>query len=444
MAEARNLRNMTIAQTPLLGDENTPLHPSGGGTGFESATPQHQVAFTPNPLATPVPGSHTDLRTPMRDNLKINPATGLPIVGNTPREQRLHVDSAKRALKASFMNLPRPENNFELLVPEDEEEEEVKQGPEIEEDAAERDARLKRQREEEERRALARQSQPVQLGLPRPARVNVEQLMRDLDIGEDEEPTPARRLINAEMASLMYHDSVAHPLPGTNVPGGSVSPYVMPSDEAMALAKSMVHSELATLIGFPSASEEQVKEGLKTLSQSDEVDERVSWAHERQRLAFDPNERKWVDPEQLTPETRVAGYTALLDELREQMTREASRTAKMEKKLGIVLGGYQARANMLAGRLTGAFEELVSAQWQYTSFERLAAGEGAAGPRRVEVLREEVDVLERRERLLQERHAELDRARRDADERVAELEEKLMVEAEALNEAALAEMESGA
>jgi len=36
MMEARNLRNMTMAQTPLLGEENTPLHaPSSGGTGFE-------------------------------------------------------------------------------------------------------------------------------------------------------------------------------------------------------------------------------------------------------------------------------------------------------------------------------------------------------------------------------------------------------------------------
>jgi pre-mRNA-splicing factor CDC5/CEF1 len=57
LTEALNLRNMTVTQTPLLGEENTPLHvaPGGGdaGTGFEGATPRHQYAFTPNPLATP-------------------------------------------------------------------------------------------------------------------------------------------------------------------------------------------------------------------------------------------------------------------------------------------------------------------------------------------------------------------------------------------------------
>ena len=38
LSEARNLRNMTMAQTPLLGEENTPVHTdSQGGTGFEEA-----------------------------------------------------------------------------------------------------------------------------------------------------------------------------------------------------------------------------------------------------------------------------------------------------------------------------------------------------------------------------------------------------------------------
>ena len=96
---------MTMAQTPLLGEENTPIHSGpAGGTGFEGATPRHQVAFTPNPLATPM---H---------------AGGLG-PGATPRSEAGVSSSNKRALKAGFMNLPKPENNFELLVPEDEEEE---------------------------------------------------------------------------------------------------------------------------------------------------------------------------------------------------------------------------------------------------------------------------------------------------------------------------------
>ncbi|KAI6002817.1 pre-mRNA splicing factor component-domain-containing protein [Pisolithus albus] len=453
MMEARNLRNMTIAQTPLLGDENTPLHTTGDGTGFEGATPRHQVAFTPNPLATPrsdgvIDGKSmvgaTPLRTPMRDNLSINPETGMVTGGETPREQRLRTDSAKRALKAGFMSLPKPENNFELLVPEDEEEEPTELVPAIEEDAAQRDARLKRMREEEERKALARRSKVVQLGLPRPARVNVEQLMSNLSLETEDDLAVAKKLINAELSSLILHDSIVHPLPGTNLPGGTVSSYVLPPDEDLARAKSMVHLELATSIGFPAASEAQVKEGLQTLSKSEEVDETCSWAHQRQRLAFNPHSRIWVDPQSLSAEDRVAGYTTLLKDCREQMTKEDSKTSKIEKKLGITLGGYQVRSKALAKRVTDAFDELVKTKFDYESFSRLASNEAVAGPRRVESLKEEVEILARRERLLQERYAELERARRDAESRVAVLEEKLMEEAEALNEAALAEADVGA
>lgn len=445
---------MTVAQTPLFGEENTPIHIGpGGGGGFEGATPRHQVAFTPNPLATPMHGSvgpdglatprgvgTTPLRTPMRDNLSINSTAGIVTGGGTPREQRLRVDSAKRALKVGLMNLPKPENNFELLVPEDEEEEQTN-GPMTEEDAAERDARLKRMREEEEHRILARRSRPVQLGLPRPARVDVAQLLQDLNIGDDDGLTDARMLINAEVASLLLHDSIAHPLPGTNLPGGTVSTYEMPDDDDLAQAKSQIDLELATAIGFPDATEAQLKEGLITLTNNEEQDESISWAHVRQRLTFDNNRRTWVDPDTVPLDERIAGYATLLDECREQMSKEASKATKVEKKLGITLGGYEARNKALAKRITDAFDEVVKTKVDYDSFSRLAANESAAGPRRVGTLKEEVEVLQRRERLLQERYAELDRDRREAESRVAVLEEKIMVEAEALNEAALADME---
>ncbi|KAG1751396.1 pre-mRNA splicing factor component-domain-containing protein [Suillus paluster] len=460
MLEARNLRNMTMAQTPLLGDENTPLHVGpGGGTGFESATPRHQVAFTPNPLATPMHGGPGDasatprdgaswgatpLRTPMRDTLSINPATGMP-VGDTPRDNRLRADSAKRALKAGFMSLPKPENNFELLVPEDEDEEVDTTGPMSEEDAAERDARLKRMREEEERQALARRTQVVARGLPRPARVDVEQLMGALNLGEEEDDmAEVRRLVNAEIADLLLHDSIAHPLPGTNIPGGTPSTYQIPPDDDLAAAKSQIHLELASSIGFPDANEAQVKEGLVTLSSSEEVDESASWASVRQRLAFDSASRTWVEPSSLSVEARIAGFTMLLEESRDEMSKEASKASKIEKKLDITLGGYQARSKALSKRVTEAFDDLVRTKVDYESFARLSINEAAAGPRRLEALTEEVDVLSRRERLLQERYAELDRERRDAERRVAALEDKIMAEAEALNEAALAEMEASA
>ncbi|KAF7338529.1 Cell division control protein Cdc5 [Mycena venus] len=439
MAEARNLRNMSMAQTPLLGDENTPLHVGpGGGTGFEGATPRHQVAFTPNPLATPLRAEGLGwLRYPARRWSLGDP--GFTPVGDTPREQRLRANSAKRALKAGFMNLPAPENNFELLVPEEEDEEEGVTGALSEEDAAERDARLKRQREEAERKALGRRSQAVQRGLPRPANIDVGGLLQRLSIdGEDSE---AQRLINQELAELLQHDAIAHPIPGTSRAGGTLSNYEMPADEDVDAAKGLIHLELASAVGFTNTSPEQLREGLLALAKAETPDETVSWASTRQQLTYDADRKIWVEPAVLSAESRVAGYTALLDESREMMGKEAAKAAKAEKKLSVVLGGYLSRSEALSKRITDAFEELQKTKVDYESFSRLQTNENAVGPRRLEALKEEVEKLERRERHLQERYSELEAERRDAQDRVQALEEKMMDDAEALNEAQLAAMD---
>ena len=455
--EARNLRNMTVAQTPLLGDENTPLHvTSSGGTGFEGATPRHQVPFTPNPLATPLQGitdgsetprigiSATPLRTPLRDNLSINPED-YSTTGETPREYRQRMSSEKRTLKAGFMNLPKPENNFELLVPDEEEAEGVDAEAVLSiEDAAERDAKLKRMKEEEERKALARRSQAVQRGLPRPATVDVTSLLTKLNM-EDESDDPtmsaAQRLVNLELVELLQHDSVAHPLPGTTRPGSTVSSYVLPDDEAIDLASEQIHLELATLVGFPSATPVQIKEGLVKLAKMESIPQEDSWASIRKTLAYDPSTQTWVEPSTLDEETRIAGYTTLLDEKREFMVKEANKAAKSEKKLGVTLGGYQMRAQTLAKRITTAFDELQKSKIEHEAFSRLRVNETAVGPRRVDTLREEVQKLEHKEKMLQIRYGELVSEKEEAERRIADLEDKVMAEAEAINEAQLAAME---
>ncbi|KAF7984082.1 hypothetical protein HWV62_17648 [Athelia sp. TMB] len=459
MAEARNLRNMSMVQTPLLGDENTPLHVNpSGGTGFEGATPRHQVAFTPNPLATPLHGgasdisatprtdgksgvSATPLRTPMRDNLSINAGDGYSSIGDTPRENRLRQNSAKRALKAGFMSLPKPENNFELEVPEDDEGDEEGQVPLSEEDAAERDARIRRLQEEEQRKALARRSQAVQQGLPRPPNVDVEQLLQSLAISHEPTSSEVQRLVDAELVQLLLHDSIAHPVPGTSRAGGSQSAYAIPSDGDLHDAKSLIQAELAASLGFPNANEEQIRQGLRVLSQSEEVDDSTSWAHIRQQLTFDAESKVWTEPSQLSLPQRLSGYTALLDDSRDMMTKEANKAAKTEKKLTVTLRGYQVRSQALGKRITEAFDQLQKTHIDLQSFSQLRVNESVAGPRRVANLKEEVASLERRERMLQERYAELDSERKDSETRVAALEERVMAEAEALNDAALAEME---
>lgn len=460
MMEARNLRNMTLAQTPLLGEENTPMHVApGGGTGFEGATPRHQVAFTPNPLATPrnteaeVPGATprttngtaaTPLRTP-RDNLSIN-TEGYTPVGDTPREQRARTNLAKRSLQEGFKNLPAPENNFELLVPDaDEGGEELGEAQISEEDAAERDARLKRLHEEEEKKALARRSQSVQQGLPRPANVEIEVLFGRLNVDEGAEEKglkAAQRLINLELVELLRHDSLSFPLPGTTRPGGELSNYEPPRDGDIDAAKVLIRDELEQALGKTTATQHEIEAALTAHTKTLEHDPSISWATRRKQLVFDVSARNWTEPNKLSLEERIAGYTSLLSDNRETISKAASKAAKVEKKLNVVLGGYQNRSQKLIKRITDAFEDLQRTKIESNSFSNLHAHEVVGGPARVASLKEEVDRLERRERDLQARYAELDAARREGIERIGALEERLMAEAEAVNEAALAQLDS--
>jgi len=457
MMEARNLRNMTMAQTPLLGEENTPLHaPSSGGTGFESATPRHNVAFTPNPLVTPLHrevngttstngmADATPLRTPLRDNLSINPEGRSSFPGDTPQEQRARLNAGKRTLKTAFENLPKPENNFELLVPDDE----VEGVPVIkaeltEEDAAERDARLQRQQEEERQKVFTRRSQVVQRGLPRPPNVDVEGLLRHLTLAPSDDPESGRAesLITAELARLLYHDAVSFPIPSTLHPGGTQSSYEMPPDDYVSKAKAEVHLELAKELGFPGASADHVRNGVFAMATADWYSDELSWAHFRRGLVLDPASHQWVSSDGMSDETRTSGYASMLEDYKTAMAREATRAAKVEKKLGITLGGYVSRARDLEKRITDACDELQRAQIDLESFSRLRANESAVGPTRVSTLKEEVERLESRERVLQTEYAELESEKQETESRVVLLEERVMAEAELLNEAALAEME---
>jgi len=148
-----------------------------------------------------------------------------------------------------------------------------------------------------------------------------------------------------------------------------------------------------------------------------------------------------VEATSLNSGSRVAGYSHLLHTSHQLMTKEANKAAKAERKLGVILGGYQQRAQVLSERMAKAFSEMQKAQIDYNSFSCLRENETALGPRRVASLFEEVERLERRESFLQLRYAELQSEKQDSEMRVTILEEKLMADAEVYNELQLAAME---
>ncbi len=67
------------------------------------------------------------------------------------------------------------------------------------------------------------------------------------------------------------------------------------------------------------------------------------------------------------------------------MTTEAKRAAKMEKKMKILLGGYQSRAMGLLKQLSELWDQVEQAHMELHTFQELKKQEDFAIPRRQEV-----------------------------------------------------------
>ena len=70
---------------------------------------------------------------------------------------------------------------------------------------------------------------------------------------------------------------------------------------------------------------------------------------------------------------------------RQLMTKQAKKAAKLEKKLKILTGGYQARAAALGKQCGDTHEQIEQAEVELETFQRLQELEQQAIPKRLEV-----------------------------------------------------------
>lgn len=392
LREAQNLKRRTETQTPLLGDDNATLH--------DTAQPEATPGATPRTLTTPgvAPGA-TPGATPRRDTLGLNAD-----VPGTPRSEKAAQRAAKHGLLAGLGSLPKPKNDFELVVDNAEDAESVA-APDVEEDAAERDARLARLAEEERAREFARRSQAVQRDLPRPLEVDAE-LASELAVLHDGDAVQSA--IDREMLALMAHDARLYPQPGSRQSGGAFGTLPALDDAALDTARNLVHTELATSLGFPGARPETLNTMITSKAQS------FDWPTVETTWSADHG--AYVVKEDLSPEAIVRGHASLLETLRGRMSEQAAAAAKGEKTLGKLLGGYQARSKMLAQKINEAAQAHAESALALAAFERLAVGEEGAARERLERLQAAVGHLQRVEAVAQAEYRDLDAARTEAQE----------------------------
>lgn len=386
--EIKNIRALTETQSSLLGGENTPLH-QGGTTGFKGINPERNQISTPNPMATPLRAGiggpagigatprigQTPYRTP-RDTLAINVnGDQTPLINMTPRDQKQYQQSLLSKLKSGFASLPKPKE-IELEHPDEPDEEEVSTDVRMTEDAAERDRRIRAQQEAEAAAELKRRTQVVQRGLPRPKTVNIDALLRQADA----ETTVEAALISKEMAMLVAVDAQRFPVADGKVTGNLPGPLDKLDDHLLERAR------LEILLEVP---EEAAK--------ASGSDFEAVWNHlHGGRLipglgldGYDEDEEK-------------EAHEQTLNNISESLTKIATQTNKIEKKLSLLLGGYMNRERTLISKILEAFEATVQTRIELEGFKTLQAAETQAIPRRLEKLRLETEYVERREREAQE------------------------------------------
>lgn len=103
------------------------------------------------------------------------------------------------------------------------------------------------------------------------------------------------------------------------------------------------------------------------------------------------------------------GELTFLQSVQDKLTKDAVQGNKLEKKLSLLLGGYQSRSKLLSQKIIQASEAISETKQDLESFRTLRISEVDAIPRRLEAIRSEVAFLDKREREAQEVY----RARRD-------------------------------
>ncbi|CAG8522617.1 11511_t:CDS:10 [Acaulospora morrowiae] len=336
------------------------------------------------------PSTNLPLRTPRSTggSMQTPRTPGTILSLRTPRTPASVDKAAIKQLRIGLQSLPAPKNDFEIVLPEIESQNELGDAMEgIEEDASDRDKKLIAQQMEEERARLNRRSQAVKRDLPRPVHINKSTIETLIDDPSDD--SEVVKLINLEMIQLLQHDAIVHPVHGSK-------------------------SNLEKLESFEEFPDELMDQARKTIEE-----ELTVTANERITDFYSENLYKLDDL------MEIKQLQNQLEINRNLMVKDATRAAKLEKKLNVTLGGYLNRSRALSKKIVETFEDLEQAKIELDSFQSLNTSEKEAIPKRIESLRGEFDHLVGRERELQQRYSNLSNEKQEVQQRINNLIEEL-------------------
>lgn len=316
----------------------------------------------------------------VRDKLNINPEDNLN-VGDTPAIYKNYQKQLKNSLREGLATLPTPRNDYEIVVPEhDDQEPSEASTVNVIEDQADVDARAIAEENAKRQRELEKRSKAIQRQLPRPTEVNTKILRPQSEKQNLTDMQKAEELIKHEMITMLLYDSVKDPVPGQSQNKIEQLQNYFKSNPYEEFKKP----DLEKAANFIKDEMEVVKEGMGHGSLPMDVYSQV-WQECLGQVLYLPSQNRYTRANLASKKDRLESAEKQLEQNRRHMAKEAKRCAKIEKKLKILTGGYQARAQAMIKRLQDTYDQIEQNSLALSTFKFLAEQEAVAIPRRLEV-----------------------------------------------------------
>lgn len=409
MQAAQNVMALVHTETPLKGGVNTPLTQ----TDFSGSLPQALSISTPNTvIATPFRsargdgGSTPGFATPnssallavgastkggasftpvnVRDKLNINPEDSLN-VSDTPAGYKHYQRQMKSSLRQGLSSLPTPKNDYEIVVPDDDQEDETMESASLSvEDQADIDAKRVAAENERLRKEMLLRSQVIQRDLPRPIEINSSVLRPANEMQGLNDLQKAEELIKQEMITMLHYDALNDPVTigGVTAPPQKKLQHANYIDSHRYDEVSLVDKEIAA--NLLKQEMQAVKNGMAHGDLSIESYAQV-WQECLSQVLYLPSQNRYTRANLASKKDRIESFDKRLEQNRKHMAREAKKCSKLEKKLKTLLGGYQSRAHSLIKQLQDTYEQIEQNYLSLSTFKFLETMETAAIPKRLEV-----------------------------------------------------------
>jgi pre-mRNA-splicing factor CDC5/CEF1 len=432
LTESQNILALQLAETPLKGGLNTPLHePVVKGpankvmqtpnTMFQTPfrTPHGEISATP--LRTPLNGGQTPLtNATVRDKLNINPEDGLYAMEDKAK-QKEYLNELKKGLS----RLPTPKNDYEIVLPDDEKDNKLNENEEMEHngmgeqydimDQAEIEARRLAEMKIREEEEMKFKSKAVQRDLPRPSDMN-HSILRPADIIQNDYQL-AEELIKREMLTMLHHDALYDPaMSQCGIPAGTKKPTNGNHLKAINHEKHRAHLKengynrfsLDELAVANSLIEKEIPVVRKVMGHGELTSEAFAqvWEECYAQVLYVPSTNRFTRASVTSRKDKIESYEKKLEINRYHMSTLAKKAGKVDQKLRITLGGYQSRAQMLIKSLHDIYNQIESKQVELQTFEHIRNHELEAIPKRLSTLNEDLNRQVVRERELQAKFAE--------------------------------------